>query len=62
MPAVVLAWVPKQLQVLSISYTRAPLYSDPQRGNVIADLQLPIADENARQHCVLAGLGACLLA
>ncbi|KAL0047749.1 hypothetical protein WJX82_010930, partial [Trebouxia sp. C0006] len=61
MPAVLLAWMPKQQQGTTEPSIQIPLYIDPQRSSTIAHLQLPVADTHAKQQYTLAGLGACVL-
>ena len=61
MPAVLLAWMPKQQQGTTEPSIQIPLYNDPQRSSTIANLQLPLADTHAKQQYILAGLGACIL-
>ena len=58
MPAVLLAWMPKQQQGTSEPSIQISLYSDPERTSTIVHLQMPVADTRAKQHYVLAGLGA----
>lgn len=60
MPAVLLAWMPKQQQGTSEPSIQISLYSDPERTSTIVHLLMPVADTHAKQHCILAGLGACV--
>ena len=61
MPNVLIAWVPQQMQDPSAAIMAVPLYNNPERGSVIAQLQLPVTSQDLKRQFVLAGLGACLL-
>ena len=61
MKPVALEWVAKQTQDLVPLLINIPLYSESERRNFIANLQLPVADTTEQQQYLLAGLAASLL-